>query len=139
MKRPRKALIPAVVLAATAATGAAFAAAQTPAVVSPLPKVSVETTVRHEPPEQEVGGVVAVEGLSPKPLGYGVKVLFDREGNLDMPELFLCLGRPGQVDDGCSSLHFEETDDPNPSPTNGRVSDFAINTLDKACNRTGLC
>jgi hypothetical protein len=139
LKRARKALIPAVVLAAVSATGASFAATQAPTIPSSLPRVSVETTLRHEPPELEVGAVVAVEGLSPKPLGYGVKVLFDREGNIDRPELFLCLGRPGQVDAGCSSFRSEYTDDPNPSPTNGRVWDFAIDSFDEACNRTGLC
>jgi hypothetical protein len=98
----------------------------------------VQADVRHEPPEQEVTAVVAVEGATPKPLVVDALVFFDREGNIDMPELEILVGRRGQPL-CCGRFDFEHTDDPSPSPTNGRITKFALKTLDLACDAIGEC
>lgn len=137
MTPTKKALIAGLVLAATTVGGTALAATS-----ASRPEPVLEMTIRHEPPELEVGGVVAVEGVTPKPLGVEVHVLFDREGNLDEPELNVSIGRTGSPNPIIGFRQWSEEapeGSENPWPTDGRVTAATIRTLDAACEGTGLC
>lgn len=128
-----KLVIPAMFLIGTSIGGVALAATHAE------PLVKVVPTVRYEPPEEEVGVVMTVNRVTPKPKSVEANILFDREGAGDRPEVLVSI----EILNVPTSVHYfyEEGDDEPfiPSPTSGRISRFAVKVLDKTCNLSGVC
>lgn len=116
------------ILMMTAIGGVAFAATYSE------PLVKVVPTVRYEPPEEEVGAVVTVNRITPKPKTIGFDVLFDREGTAQNPQLFISVGRPGH--ETSVDFYYDPDEDTLVTLLGG---ESAVMVFDKTCNLTGVC